>query len=74
MTVYKGDIVQCWQCNLDLLKVTQDIPFAATVMAEMFEPLLKGYTISDGDLAECPECRALWFASSLHLKNVGWTC
>lgn len=73
--LFKGDILQCPQCELNIASVTRDC-FKGEVLHEaMFKAI--SYQPRSGEYCLCRECNEPWAigwgAASIHIKDHGWT-
>lgn len=80
--IQEGEIIQCPECEADLLRVKQPVLRSEKLRAEMVEQLpLEGVTgqwLFFGCGLKCPICTApfasesLWGETLIHIKVRGW--
>lgn len=72
--IYKGEIIQCPECELDLYKVTRDIPCGSKLRANAIDPIDLVPKLHKGDRGSCVECGTDFISSyaQKYIKNVGW--
>lgn len=69
--LFKGEIVQCPSCKLEIAEITRDLHDGEILAADVFKG--KHREILDGEEAICPECKTPWGAyGGIHLTT-GWT-
>lgn len=72
--LYKGDIVECPQCKLEIATITRDAYTGDLMGEDLFAT--KTWPLHNGDLCRCRECGEDWGKVSdigaVHVKHGGW--
>jgi hypothetical protein len=75
--VYKDEIIQCPECELDIARSTKDQYRKDPITSANFQAI---GLVKIGPHVEmrCPECRTQYgkrigFGIQMHVKNVGWS-
>jgi uncharacterized Zn-binding protein involved in type VI secretion len=70
---YKGEIIQCPTCHLDLLEFVRDIYRGDVMRSADVRGIGLVPAPSNGDRCECPECGSAYARPGrAHIKGVGW--
>lgn len=72
--MYKGEIVQCPNCSLDLYEALTDQYRQSKLESKNFKGIGMVSNPVKHQRTTCPECSSDWFVKGeVHVKNLGFT-